>query len=179
ADGVVDPTRLRTAERDQTDLRGTLAHMLDRVVAGDGGGDLAARHGLTLTRPFHDQRVVELALAIPEDLYLRDGRNRYLACRALADVYPAEFQTRSRVNDDEIPDFQAMVTRIKPRLRDDLTRLERSPSLAAMIDFAKIRCLLDARGPDDHNSGWEEETQVALGGYITARMIEAFRRDNH
>lgn len=178
ADGVVDPARLRTATRDQTDMRGNLTQVLERVVAGGGGGDLAARHGLTLTRPFHDKRVFELALAIPEDLYLREGRNRYLACRALADVYPVEFQTRHRRNDDEIPDFQAMVTRIKPRLLEDIARLERSESLAAMIDFAKIRRLLDVRGPDDHNSGWEEETQVALGGYMTARLVEAFRRDN-
>jgi len=178
ADGVVDPTRLRTAERDQTQLRGNLAQAVDRVVAGGGGGDLAARHGLTLTRPFHDKRVIELALAIPEDLYLREGRNRYLACRALADVYPTEFQTRSRRNDDEIPDFQRMVTRIKPQLLADISRLEQSESLSAMVDFAKIRRLLDVRGPDDHNSGWEEETQVALGGYMTARLVEAFRRDN-
>lgn len=178
ADGVVDPTRLRTAIRDQTDMRGNVSQALERIVTGSGGGDHAARYGLTLTRPFHDKRVLELALAIPEDLYLRDGRNRYLACRALADVYPVEFQTRHRLNDDEIPDFQAMVTRIKPRLLDDIARLEQSESLAAMIDFAKIRRLLDVRGPDDHNSGWEEESQVALGGYMTARMVEAFRRDN-
>ena len=177
-DGVVDPTRLRTATRDQTEMRGNLTQVLDRVVTGGGGGDLAARHGLTLTRPFHDKRVFELALAIPEDMYLRDGRNRYLACRALADVYPIEFQARSRMNDDEIPDFQAMVTRIKPRLLEDIARLEQSESLSAMIDFAKIRRLLDVRGPDDHNSGWEEETQVALGGYMAARWVEAFRRDN-
>ncbi|WP_404372614.1 asparagine synthase-related protein [Sphingomonas sp. MMS24-J45] len=178
ADGVVDPARLRTAERDQTDMRRNLSHILDRVISGGGGGDHAARHGLTLTRPFHDKRVFELALAIPEDLYLREGRNRYLACRALADVYPVEFQTRHRRNDDEIPDFQAMMTRIKPRLLEDIARLEQSESLAAMIDFAKIRRLLDMRGPEDHNSGWEEESQVALGGYMTARMVEAFRRDN-
>ena len=179
ADGVVNPAHLRTAACSQTAMRHNIAATLDRVVAmGSGGGDHAARHGLTLTRPFHDKRVVELALAIPEDLYLREGRNRYLACRALADVYPVEFQTRHRRNDDEIPDFQAMVARIKPRLLDDIARLERSESLSAMIDFAKIRCLLDVRGPDDHNSGWEEETQVALGGYMVARMVEAFRREN-
>jgi hypothetical protein len=98
--------------------------------------------------------------------------------KAYRDVLGEAVACRIRMNDDEILDFQAMVTRIKPRLLADIARLEASESLAAMIDFARIRRLLDVRGPDDHNSGWEEETQVALGGYMTARMVEAFRRDN-
>jgi hypothetical protein len=47
-----------------------------------------------------------------------------------------------------------------------------------MIDFAKIRALLAARGPDDHNSGWEQETQLALHGFVIARYVEWFRRHN-
>jgi Asparagine synthase len=64
------------------------------------------RDGLELTRPFHDKCVVELALAIPQDLYVKNGRNRYLACAAFKDIYPPEFQNHWRKNDDEIPEFQ-------------------------------------------------------------------------
>lgn len=178
ADGVVDPAKLRSAPRDQTAMRARLSETIDQVRSGSGAGAAAACHGLTLTRPFHDKRVVELALAIPEDLYLKDGRNRYLACRALADVYPREFQHRWRRNDDEIPDFQRMVSSIAPQLHAELDRMEQSESLSRMIDFPRLRALLDARGPDDHNSGWEQETQAALGGYMTARFVEWFRREN-
>ena len=31
---------------------------------------------------------------------------------------------------------------------------------------------------EDHNSGWEQETQLALGGYLIARYIEWARQDN-
>jgi len=178
AEGAVDPAKLRVAPRDQTAMRARLTDVVERIGHNTGASAMPARHGLTLTRPFHDRRVVELALAIPEDLYLRDGRSRYLACRALADIYPPEFQTRWRLNDDEIPDFQRMVSGIKPRLLDDIARMERSERLSAMIDFPKIRALLDARAPDDHNSGWEQETQLALSGYMAARFLEWFRRDN-
>jgi asparagine synthase (glutamine-hydrolysing) len=178
AQGTIDPTKLRLAPRDQIAMRARLTDVVHRVGHGAGAGVMPARHGLTLTRPFHDRRVVELALAIPENLYVRNGRSRYLACRALADIYPREFQARWRRNDDEIPDFQLMVSGIKPRLLEDIARMERSERLSAMIDFPRIRTLLDARGPDDHNSGWEQETQLALGGYMTARFLEWFRRDN-
>ncbi|MGH6616295.1 asparagine synthase-related protein [Sphingomonas sp.] len=178
AEGVVDPARLRQAPRDQTAMRARLSETIDQVRSGGGAGAAAAYHGLTLTRPFHDKRVVELALAIPEDLYLKNGRSRYLACRALAEVYPREFQDRWRRNDDEIPDFQRMVSSLAPQLHAEFDRMERSESLSRMIDFPRLRTLLDARGPDDHNSGWERETQAALGGYMMARFVEWFRREN-
>jgi hypothetical protein len=38
-----------------------------------------AAHGLEFTQPFHDERVVEFGLAIPEALYFKNGKTRYLA----------------------------------------------------------------------------------------------------
>ena len=172
--------KLRIAAKPKLDMREPMTATLRRVTAGSAPGMAAsaAGHGLELTRPFHDKRVVELALAIPQELYVRNGRNRYLACAALRDIYPREFQTRWRMNDDEIPDFQRMAKSIEPRLLVDIARMERSDKLAACVDFAKIRHLLAARGPDDHNSGWEQDTQLALHGYMVARYLEWFRRDN-
>jgi asparagine synthase (glutamine-hydrolysing) len=180
AEGIVDAGKLRIAAKPEIDMRGQMLNVLHRQMGAPAPGIAvqAARLGLELTRPFHDKRVVELALAIPQELYVKNGRNRYLACAALKDVYPREFQTRWRMNDDEIPDFQRMAKSIEPQLFADIARMEKSEKLAGLIDFAKIRRLLAARGPDDHNSGWEQETQLALHGYLVARYIEWFRRDN-
>jgi asparagine synthase (glutamine-hydrolysing) len=180
AQRAVDVTKLRIAATPETDMRGQLLDVLRRVMSGAAPGMAAeaARHGLELTRPFHDKRVVELALAVPQDLYVKNGRNRYLACAALQDVYPREFQTRWRMNDDEIPDFQRMAKSIEPELLAEIARIEQSEKLSGYIDFPKIRRLLAARGPDDHNSGWEQETQLALFGFTVARYLEWFRRDN-
>jgi len=180
ANGTVDPRNLRIAACAETAMRASLLRTLARVCSTPtpGIGLEAARHGLELTRPFHDKRVVELALAVPEDLYLKNGRNRYLACMALKDIYPAEFQTRWRRNDDEIPDFQRMVKTIEPQILAEIAHMEQSETLARYVDFAKIRRLLAVRGADDHNSGWEQETQLALGGFLTARYIAWFRCSN-
>ncbi len=75
---------------------------ISRGACGDRRHVPAAARGLDLTRPFHDKRVVEFALAVPEDLYVRNGMNRYLARRALADVYPPEFQSRGRPQPERI-----------------------------------------------------------------------------
>jgi asparagine synthase (glutamine-hydrolysing) len=177
AQGEVDVAALAERSVDLTDLRGLMLRTLRRVQQA-GGNIAAASHGLSLTRPFHDKRVVELALAVPPDLYVKNGRSRYLACRALADLYPPEFQTRWRLNDDQIPDFQRMIKAIEPRLLAEVARMERSEALSGMVDFDRIRALLAARGPEDHNSGWEQETQAAVTGLMIARYVEWFRRDN-
>ena len=68
---------------------------------------------------------------------------------------------------------------IGPQFLEDIARMEKSETLTRYIDFAKIRRLLAARPTaEDHNSGWEQETQLALGGYLIARYIEWARQDN-
>ncbi len=69
--------------------RGLIATLLRQQGYPSSGRALnAAANGLEFTQPFHDKRVVELALAIPEALQMRNGRDRDLARRALADIYP-------------------------------------------------------------------------------------------
>ena len=161
-----------------TSMSAQIADMLHKVAMHGSETSSWARQGLTLTRPFHDKRVVELALAIPESLYIRNGYNRYLARCALKFALPAEFQSRSPMNDDEIPDFQRMVSSLKPVLLHDISRMEQSEAMSRTFNFAAIRELLGRRGPDDHESGWEQDTHLAMTGYMFARYTEWFDREN-
>jgi hypothetical protein len=56
---------------------------------------------------------------------VKNGRNRYLACTALGDIDPREFQARSRKNDDVVPDFLTMAKSIEPQLLAELARMEK------------------------------------------------------
>lgn len=179
AENAIDASRPPIVEA-TLDMRGQIADVIEQVISGSspGGAVTAALHGLELTRPFHDKRVVELALAIPQDLYVKNGRNRYIACAALKDVYPREFQDRWRKNDDEIPDFQCMVKSIEPQLLGEIAQMEESKKLNRYIDFAQIRTLLASRDAAQHNSGWEQETQLAVHGFLMARYLTWFWRNN-
>jgi asparagine synthase (glutamine-hydrolysing) len=153
---------------------------LARIGAGAmaAHANTAARYGLDFTRPFHDKRVVELALAIPDGLYFKDGRERHLAKCALADIYPAEFQSRDAYNDDLTPDFLAMVRRGEPQLLADIDRMERSSALARIFNFGNVRKLLTVRPLAAQRGGSEQETLRAVSVLLWARYIEWFRRDN-
>src|SRR5581483_596571 len=117
-----------------------------------GGSGPAAWHGLELTQPYQDKRVGELALAVPEGHFLKDGEERWLARTALADVYPPEFQERMPGNDDIGPDFLAMAKRVEPRVLAEIDRMEQAGKLGDYFDFPRMRRMLTRRRLEDHNS---------------------------
>jgi asparagine synthase (glutamine-hydrolysing) len=144
------------------------------LLAGAGVAVPAAQAGLVLTRPFHDKRVVELGLAVPEDLYVGQGLTRYLARLALADVYPPEFAARGGDNDPATPEFSAMFEAAAPMARAEAERMAQNPALARLADFAALRGFL-ARAPNTPDRSGEH---AALHTLLIARYVEWFRRDN-
>ncbi len=142
------------------------------------GSTAAAQHGLEFTQPFHDMRVVEFGLAVPEDLYMKEGKERWLARNALADVYPPQYQMRPAGNDDLGPDFLTMAKRVEPRVLAEIDRMEKAGKLNGSFDFARMRKMLTRRRLQDHNSGNEYDTRQAQLAFLKARYIEWFRGDN-
>jgi asparagine synthase (glutamine-hydrolysing) len=137
-----------------------------------------AQHGLEFTQPFHDKRVIELGLAIPDELFVKNGRTRYLARAALKDLYPPEFQDRLPGSDNLYPDFLAMAQRVEPRVLAEIDRMEKGGRLTRYFDFPRMRAMLTRRAAGAHDSGRELETGQALLAFVHARYIEWFRGDN-
>jgi asparagine synthase (glutamine-hydrolysing) len=162
------------------DPRGPMLAALRRqqALAAIGGSVPAAWHGLEFTQPFHDKRVVEFGLAVPEDLFLKEGKERWLARTALADLYPAEFQERMPGNDDLGPDFLAMAKRVEPQVLAEIERMEHAGNLTRYFDFPRMRKMLTRRRPEEHNSGNEYDTRQALLAFLGARYTEWFRGGN-
>jgi asparagine synthase (glutamine-hydrolysing) len=152
-------------------IRAANRHLADRLRCGAATGwtvETAAR-GLCLTQPFHDKRVVELGLAIPEDLYIKNGVNRYLARRALADIYPPEFQRRGRDNVGTLDEIAVPDWAIS-ELLSEADRLGKSAKLSAYFDFERARDFLSSPNT--------LKKKAALRAFLTARFIEWFDRAN-
>ncbi len=141
-----------------------------------GGAILAAAHSLDLTRPFHDKRVVELALAIPEAFYVKNGRNRHLARLALADIYPPEFQTRGRKNEGVLADETAILNAATPQLVAEAERMAKNARLSVYFDFARIGRLLQAVPNKDRESLLKKSH--AVHALMLVRFIEWFSDSN-
>ena len=158
----------RASERDR---RRVMIDLLTRKAAKAPELEaMAASSGLALTRPFFDRRVVEFALAVPQHLSVRGGRNRYLARAALANLLPREFQDRPRANDGPIADPLRLDD---VPLRDAVAQLE-TTRIAAFFDFPRIRSLLDQAV--NANSGTigtrEQARRAAILSIVVARYTD-------
>jgi len=167
------PTKVRRPSSEHARMQSTL-NMLHSASAM-GGSISSAAHGMEFTQPFHDKRVVELGLAIPEELWMKHGRERHLARTTLKDLLPPAFQTRPPGTEDLQPDFLAMAKRIEPRVLAEIDRMEAAGKLTRMFDFAKMRRMLTRRRLDQHRSGNEFDTRQAMRAFVIARYIEWFR----
>lgn len=147
------------------------------AMGAPGQGSPAARAGLDLTRPFHDKRIVELGLAIPDTLHFRDGRDRWLARTVFADRLPRRMIERQLVNDREQPDQFRMMREAAPRLLAETRALDRDSTMSRYVDLATAERLL-ARGAREEVKRDRIRTAAAMRALMTARFLAWVDRDN-
>lgn len=177
ARGAVDPSRVRGDYPVHHRWRTRWLHLLRKTAsAPPAQSALAAAHGLEFTRPFHDKRIVELGLALPEAMQFGAGHDRYLARRALADILPASLLARGPGNDAEDPDFFRMASASAPAALADARKLDRDGKLSRYVSFDKLEAMIadadDARRPD------HQRLMVANLTITLARFIAWFDRTN-
>ena len=172
--------RAPSNRRPRTSPRAMMKMTLDQLHSASamGGSISSAAHGMEFTQPFHDKRVVELGLAIPEELWMKHGRERHFARTALADLLPPTFQTRPPGTEDLQPDFLAMAKRIEPRVLAEIDRMEQAGKLTRIFDFPRMRRLLTRRQLHEHRSGGEFDVRQGMRAFVMARYIEWFNGGN-
>jgi asparagine synthase (glutamine-hydrolysing) len=177
ASGAVDPSRVRGGYPVHHRWRTRWLHLLRKTASAPPvQSTLAAAHGLEFTRPFHDKRVVELGLALPEAMQFGAGHDRYLARRALADILPASLLARGPGNDAEDPDFFPMAGANAPAALADARKLDRDGKLSRYVSFDKLEAMIadadDTRRPD------HQRLMVANLTITLARFVAWFDRTN-
>ncbi|UZK68999.1 asparagine synthase-related protein [Sphingomonas sp. S1-29] len=172
--GAIDPARLRQAIPVAHRWRARAVHLLRRVShAPPYPAVQAAALGLDLTRPFHDRRVVEFGLAIPERLQFRDGLERPLARAAFADRLPRRLLKNGPGNDAQEPELFEMTAARAPAA---LALLKQDVELQRYVDFDQLESMIanaDGRRPADRR-----RLHVAMHAIVTARFIAWFDRAN-
>jgi asparagine synthase (glutamine-hydrolysing) len=179
ATNVIDPDRLRHPRVAWQRWEERWLHMQRNPSLGPPAmATMAAAHGLDFTRPFHDIRVVELALAIPEHLQFREGRERWLARTALADCLPPSLIARQPGNTPERPGQEAMFAQSLPAALAVLESDWPGSPAARYVDISKLRAAL-AEGKSGP-LGWRnpESTFGATNAMIVARFVNWFSRGN-
>ncbi|QNA85049.1 hypothetical protein G4G27_14375 [Sphingomonas sp. So64.6b] len=168
--GAIDFGRLRYSRVRHHRWRDASLHHLRKVTRSQPlHATLAAADGLELSRPFHDKRVVELGLAIPESLDFRNGLERYLARQAFADILPEQLLKRPPGNDAEQPDMFRMVKHGAPAALAEARRLDQGGRLSRYLDLDRVERMIadaDERKRPDHATLYVAARMTTLARFI-------------
>lgn len=109
-----------------------------------------ASHGIDYRSPLQDRRLLEWCVRVPEEQFWRNGQPRWLMRRIMAGRLPVSV-LGNRTRGAPGADWHFQMTRQLPFIREQVEVLCGDPDIASLIDFPRIRKLLD---------DWPEKTPV-------------------
>ena len=112
------------------------ANMSDSSVAAQAGWRLDFRD------PTFDRRVIEFCLAVPLEQFLRGGKLRSLARRAMVGRLPPSTLNRMQ-RGRQSADWRLIFGAVHGRMLKELNVLEKSPLACRMLDLARMRRLIE------------------------------------
>jgi asparagine synthase (glutamine-hydrolysing) len=105
-------------------------------IAPQGGWQLDFRD------PTFDKRVVEFCLTVPLEQFVRNGKLRSLARRAMAGRLPATTLDRPQ-RGRQSADWHVSMSAVRERMLKEIDRLESSPLPRRMLDLERMRRLVE------------------------------------
>jgi asparagine synthase (glutamine-hydrolysing) len=135
---------------------------LDRIRPGfnsysetaDWFAKVRANFGIDIRTPAFDRRLVEFCIGIPQDQYLRKGRDRWLIRRAMQGRLP-DIVLANRKSGVQSADWFPKLTRERNGIRDEVKRLAENPVVASIVDLQRLTAILDDwpdRQPPEYDS---------------------------
>ena len=116
--------------------------IVERIEGWAAGG---ARHGIEYRYPLLDRRLLQFALGLPPEQFLRGRWSRWLMRHALRDVLPASILWNRSKRDPARydPMFDAFAASL-PLVRELIEEREAPPSRARHLDMPRLLDRLDA-----------------------------------
>ncbi|HEX4278867.1 MAG TPA: asparagine synthase-related protein [Bryobacteraceae bacterium] len=103
---------------------------------------IEALFGVQQRDPMADIRLVEFCLSLPEEQYLLGGESRSLIRRAVAGRLPNEV-LQNRQRGLQAANWLDCFRAARPRIKEVIEGLEKSPAASAAIDLARLRSHAD------------------------------------
>jgi asparagine synthase (glutamine-hydrolysing) len=153
-----------------SDGRAFRAHAIMRL-EGAGSSSAGSPHGADYRDPTTDLRLIDFLLSIPEDQFLRHGQTKYLLRRAMAErLSPLVLQERRKGLVGA--DWHLRVAPYRDRFAATLEDCASSPLLQTLLDFPRMRALID-RWPKDHwhSPRVQQEYRMGLCRAISAGLF--------
>ena len=100
-------------------------------------------YGMSLRDPTMDKRVIEFCLSLPENQYVRNGRNRFLIRRAMNGILPDEVRQNVTMHGKQNADLAQRLQSCWTELAEEIKDIGILETERKYLDIAKIRVELE------------------------------------
>jgi asparagine synthase (glutamine-hydrolysing) len=144
--GVIDRANREKVAFDRPAIRNWRLARIDDIRAytesADWYNQLRATFRIDFRTPAFDRRVFEYCIGIPQDQYMRGGRDRWLIRRAMEGRLPVSVLNQQKCG-AQAADWYPRLTRERNRLAEEVKRLAQNPQVASMLDMKRLTAILD------------------------------------
>ena len=148
--------------------------------SADWFATVRARFGIDFRTPAFSRPLVEFCIGIPQDQYLRDGRDRWLIRRAMKGRLPDLVLNQKRYG-TQSADWYPRLTRQRNQIAEEVRRLAQNPEVASIFDMQRLKATLDHwpdRQPPEYTQ--EESHMLAVPDALAAAyFIESMTGSNY
>jgi len=145
--GISDRARLGPRPFDAPPPRNTRLSRINvfrsLTEAADVLAKVRARFHLDIRAPACDRRVVEFCMGVPEDQYLRNGRDRWLIRRAMEGSLPETVLNQKKFG-AQAADWYPRLTRARNEIVEDVKRIAQNSEVASILDIQRLKAILAA-----------------------------------
>ncbi|MCP5047736.1 MAG: asparagine synthetase B [bacterium] len=142
-----------------------------RCISGCLWGELGAGFAMEVRDPTVDKRVMEFCLAIPDNQYLRDGRDRFLMRRSMETILPDNVRLNT-LKGTQAADIEARVNAGLDELKSTLRRVEKSPAAREYLDIKMLNHILAMLEKKIGGIHLKEVKTILLRGLMTGMFLQ-------
>lgn len=132
---------------------------------------LGLAHRMLERDPTMDKRVIEFCLSVPEDQYVRYGRERNLIRRAMAGIVPDKVRLNETVRGVQGADWAQRLEPQWPEIKDEISKIGELPAEREYLDIEKIQRELKKYNTLEIDAAGDHGLRMLMRSLIFSRFL--------
>lgn len=99
---------------------------------------ISLSHHLILRDPTIDKRVIEFCLSVPDEQYIRNGRERSLLRRAMEGILPDKVRLNYKERGQQSADFVQRLQPLEQEIKEEIMKIGKSDQEKRYLDLERI-----------------------------------------
>ena len=133
---------------------------------------ISLSHNLIMRDPTIDKRVIEFCLSVPEEQYIRNGRERFLLRRAMDGIIPDKVRLNYKERGQQSADFVQRLQPIEQEIKKEIMNIGQLEQEKKYLDIERIRKKVNEIDMMGDDAFFDYNIRMLLRSIIFSRFLK-------